>query len=135
MQRKVNIEKHEPILGEMSIEYSDVFNVGLDANRILKQMSLRNWEEMSKEEFIKAFSHDLASLWKVHCFREGNTRTVITFCIQFADEKGFPLNRNLFEKHSEYVRTALVAYNAYFSDGIDVSKKEYLENFIADALN
>ena len=107
VQRKVNIEKQEPILGEMSIEYSDVFDVSSDATRILKEMSLRDWKEMSKEEFVKVF----------------------------ADDKGFPLNRKLFEKHSEYVRTALVAYNAYFTDGVDVSKKEYLENFIADALN
>lgn len=66
--------------------------------------------------------------------REGNTRTTITFCCQYADEMGFPINRKLFEENSRYVRTALVAYNAYFADGSDFSKKEYLERIVYDAL-
>lgn len=65
---------------------------------------------------------------------EGNTRTTITFCCQFADEMGFPLDRKLFEENSMYVRTALVAYNAFFSDGTDFSKKEYLRKIVYDAL-
>lgn len=51
-----------------------------------------------------------------------------------ADEMGFPLDRKLFEENSIYVRTALVAYNAYFSDGTDFSKKEYLQKIVYDAL-
>jgi cell filamentation protein len=49
-------------------------------------------------------------------------------------EMGFPINRKLFEENSRYVRTALVAYNAYFSDGSNFSKKEYLEKIVYDAL-
>ena len=44
------------------------------------------------------------------------------------------MNRKLFEDNAGYVRTALVAYNAYFSDGTDFSKKEYLERIVYDAL-
>ena len=58
----------------------------------------------------------------------------ITFCCQFADENGFPVNRKLFEENSRYVRNALVAYNAYFADGNDFSKKEFLERIVYDAL-
>ena len=32
------------------------------------------------------------------------------------------------------MRTALVAYNAFFSDGSDFSKKEYLEKIVLDAM-
>ena len=49
-------------------------------------------------------------------------------------EIGFNINRELFEKNSRYVRTALVAYNAYFVDGNDFSKKEYLERIVFDAM-
>ena len=76
----------------------------------------------------------LARLWKIHPFREGNTRTTVTFCCQFADEMGFPIDRKLFEDNAAYVRTALVAYNAFFSDGADFSKKEYLQRIVYDAL-
>ncbi len=36
--------------------------------------------------------------------------------------------------HARYARTALVAYNAYFADGNDFSKKEYLERIVLDSL-
>lgn len=67
-------------------------------------------------------------------FREGNTRTTIHFCCQFADEHGFPIDRQLFEETSHYVRTALVAYNAVFSDIGDKSQKQYLEMIIRDGI-
>ncbi len=80
------------------------------------------------------FSDSLAKLWKVHTFREGNTRTTITFCCQFADEIGLNPNRELFEQNAQYFRTALVAYNAVFDDIGDISKPEYLIKIVEDAL-
>ena len=90
---------------------------------------------MNPDIRAKEFCDSLSKLWKIHPFREGNTRTTITFCCQFADEKGFPINRKLLEENAAYVRTALVAYNAYFADGSDFSKHEYLEKIITNALN
>ena len=89
---------------------------------------------MTRSQKASEFCDSLARLWKIHPFREGNTRTTITFCCQYTDEMGFPLNRKLFEENSVYVRTALVAYNAFFSDGTDFSKKEYLQKIVYDAL-
>ena len=43
-------------------------------------------------------------------------------------------NRELFEKNAQYVRTALVAYNAVFDDIGDISKPEYLIRIVEDAL-
>ena len=71
---------------------------------------------------------------KNHAFREGNTRTTIHFCCQFADEHGFPINRQLFEGNSHYMCTALVANNAVFSDIGDKSQKQYLEMIIRDGI-
>ena len=70
-----------------------------------------------------------------HPFREGNTRTAITFCCQYVDEFGFNINRELFENNARYVRTALVAYNAFFFDGKDFRKKEYLERIVKDSFD
>ena len=94
-----------------------------------------DWNALSVNEKGLKFSECLAKLWKIHCFREGNTRTVITFCCQYADEHGFPIKRSLFEKHSAYVRTALVAYNAVFSDLEDLSQKHHLERIVIDAIS
>jgi cell filamentation protein len=66
--------------------------------------------------------------------REGNTRTVISFCCDFAQQKGFPLNRALFKDHSLYVRAALVAASAIFSDMGDLSQPQHLIKIVADAI-
>lgn len=133
-QRKLNIYKEEPVLGGLSVNYSDVFDISKDAATALNEMTSTNWGALKSSELAKQFSKSLAKIWKVHCFREGNTRTAITFCCQYADECGFSINRELFEKNSRYVRTALVAYNAVFEDLGDLSKKEYLEQIVFDAI-
>ena len=132
--RVIAIYKEEDVLGGMSVEYSEPFDIVKDIRFILSDMRDKLWKAMDREEAAKEFCDSLARLWKVHPFREGNTRTTITFCCQFADEVGLKVNRELFEKNSRYVRTALVAYNAYFADGSDFSKKEYLEKIVYDAM-
>lgn len=86
------------------------------------------------DEGAKIFSKYLADLWKVHPYREGNTRTVITFCSQFIESKGFYIDSDLFKDHAQYMRTALVAATALFSDLGDRRKQEYLEKIVLDAL-
>lgn len=94
----------------------------------------KSWDDMNKHETAVQFADSLAKLWQVHPFREGNTRTIITFCCQYADEIGLHLNRDLFGNNAQYVRTALVAYNAVFDDLGDLSKKEYLLKIVEDAV-
>lgn len=132
--RTVNMEKEEPALGGLSIEYSDKDKIKNDLSRALEKMVLRPWEELFLDERVKYFSEDLAAIWKVHGFREGNTRLAVTFCCQFIESHGIPIDRTIFEKHSTYVRTALVAFSAVFHDLGDLSKKEYLERIIRDSL-
>ena len=132
--RTISIYKEEDVLGRLSVEYSDPFDIVNDLHHVLSDMRKKEWKDMDRLQLAKEFCDSLARLWKIHPFRDGNTRTTITFCCQYADEMGFPINRKLFEENSRYVRTALVAYNAYFADGSDFSKKEYLERIVYDAL-
>lgn len=133
--RTISIYKEEDVLGGQSIEYSDPFDIVKDLHHVLHDMRSKEWKKMSREQISCEFCDSLAKLWKIHPFREGNTRTTVTFCCQFADEMDISINRKLLEDNARYVRTALVAYNAYFSDGSDFSKKEYLERIIYDALD
>ena len=132
--RIIAIYKEEDVLGGMSVEYSDTFDIVKDIHNILSDMREKPWKDMDRKQAAVEFCDSLARLWKVHPFREGNTRTTITFCCQYADAVGLKINRELFEKNSRYVRTALVAYNAYFADGSDFSKREYLEKIVYDAI-
>lgn len=132
--RIIAIYKEEDVLGGMSVEYSDPFDIVKDIHNILSDMRGKPWKDMDRKRATVEFCDSLARLWKVHPFREGNTRTTITFFCQYADAIGLKINRELFEKNSRYVRMALVAYNAYFADGSNFSKREYLEKIVYDAM-
>ena len=132
--RELNIYKEEPVLGGISIDYSDWISIRKDAEDVLAEMRNKLWNNMILDEAAVQFADSLAKLWCIHPFREGNTRTIVTFCCQYADEIGLNPNRKLFEDNAQYVRTALVAYNAVFDDLGDLSKKEYLIKIVKDAI-
>ncbi|MBD5521951.1 MAG: hypothetical protein HDR03_12160 [Lachnospiraceae bacterium] len=132
--RLLNIYKEEPVLGGISIDYSDMTAISKDTEDVLTEMRKKSWNNMIVHEAAIQFADSLAKLWRIHPFREGNTRTIVTFCCQYADEIGLNPNRELFENNAQYVRTALVAYNAVFDDMGDLSKKEYLINFVEDSI-
>ena len=132
--RTIDIEKPEPVLGGISIEYAEVKLIEEQTNKILEKMASIKWDKLTLNEKAEKFAKNMAELWKVHPFREGNTRTVITFCCQFAEHKGFIIDRTLLEKYSVYVRTSLVAAAAYFSDLGDKSKPEYLIKIVRDSI-
>ncbi len=121
-------------MGGLSVDYSDIFDIPRDAERALSEMRGKPWADMDTHEAAIQFSGSMAKLWRVHPFREGNTRTTITFCCQYADNVGLNPNRELFEDNAQYVRTALVAYNAVFDDMGDISKPEYLIRIVEDAI-
>lgn len=132
--RIINIEKSEAVLGELSIEYSDCFDIERDAARVLSEMKGIDWKAESFDSRVHKFSDCLAGLWKVHPYREGNTRTVVTFCCLFIEAQGIYIESDLFRDNASYMRDALVAANAVFSDIGDLRKPEYLYRIVEDAL-
>ena len=76
----------------------------------------------------------MAKLWKAHPFREGNTRTIVTFCAMFIEAQGIYIDSRLFKDNAKYMRDALVAASAVFSDLGDRRKPEYLYRIVGDAL-
>lgn len=131
--RTVPMEKEEAVLGYMSIEYAQPERIRAEGEAVLQRMNRREWDKMDLPTQAKYLAADTADLWKVHSFREGNTRTTITFICQFADSHNMPIDRELFERNPGYVRNALVAATAVFADA-DLRKPEYLEKIIRDGL-
>ena len=68
----------------------------------------------------------LLALWSIHPFREGNTRTCITFLWHHLKGKGVDFQVALLRNNPMYVRDSLVMAN--------YDQKEYLRRIIADAL-
>lgn len=132
--RTINIEKPEPALGGISIEYTDCSEIKGELACILDSGNQYLWREAKFEEVLNEFSVFMAKLWKVHPFREGNTRTIITFCCRFIESFGIYVDSGLFKDNARYMRTALVAASAVFTNLGDRRKTEYLEKIVSEAL-
>ncbi|MDQ0220686.1 hypothetical protein ELQ35_01875 [Peribacillus cavernae] len=76
----------------------------------------------------------MSEVWRTHAFREGNSRTTITFLSEFAHYKGIPLDTSLFVKHAGYMRKALVA-SVFEDEGLEKKRNyQYLEKILKDAI-
>jgi len=132
--RTINIEKPEAALGGISVEYSDVQNIQTEGEKACSKINRIQWKTLQVEQKAEIFAKCMTEIWKIHPFREGNTRTIITFCCDFAEKNGFSLNRQLFKNNSLYVRRALVASSAVFHDLGDLSQPEHLTKIMLDAI-
>ncbi len=71
----------------------------------------KDYFSMTKEEKAKSAMRFISNLWQIHPFREGNTRTIAVFAIEYFRSLYFNINSNVFEKHSDFFRDALVRDN------------------------
>ena len=132
--RVINMEKDEVVLGGLSVEYTEVFEVTREVEVVLEEMNGYMWEKASFEGIVKNFADFMARLWKVHPFREGNTRTIVLYCVMFIEAQGIYIESGLFQEHMEYTRRALAAASAIFKNMGDLRKPEYLYRIVRDAL-
>lgn len=54
------------------------------------------WSEKNIDEKSLEFAKLLTKIWKIHPFRDGNTRTILSFASIYAREHGFPMDMNVF---------------------------------------
>lgn len=127
--RKINIEKSEKVLNGMSVEYCDYTQVEKEANRAITEMKNTRWDKLSLNERAELFSKQISDLWKVHAFREGNTRTIMTFSERFAESHGFHMDGEIFKTHATYVRDSLVLASIG-----EYSEYEHLTKIIKDSM-
>ncbi len=91
--RTVPIEKEEKyVIPGLSLTYSLPENIEKELSKCLENMNSINWESMPLEEKSKIFTENLTNIWIIHPFRDGNTRTTLSFATIFAREHGFPMN-------------------------------------------
>ncbi len=127
--RTISIVKSERVLGGDTVRYSLPDNIERDCASVCKKLSNTDWAILGVHETAEVFAKLIATLWQIHPFREGNTRTVITFATQFAETHGFHMDKTLLKDSAAYVRDALVKA----SDG-QYSEYEYLIRIFEDAI-
>ena len=132
--RKINFSKHEKILNNDSVAYGDFktliesleYDISLEKNK--------NYNDMPIVEVIKNITDFTSSIWQVHPFREGNTRTTAVFIEKYLISLGYNVDNSLFKDKSVYFRNALVRSN-YFNNYLNIKEdKSYLIKFYENLL-
>ena len=49
------------------------------------------WAGKNLDQIVPEFTRKLARIWRIHPFRDGNTRTTLAFAENYAREHGFPM--------------------------------------------
>lgn len=90
--RKIPIYKEELILPRVSLEYAPAKEIQKRLIKTLEDMNSANWKGIGIDELVKQFTNHLAKIWRIHPFRDGNTRTTLAFASVFAKEHEFELD-------------------------------------------
>ena len=128
--RIINMVKDEPILDGLSVEYSDYNYIDRDLELLDKKFLSIHWKELHKKETIDTIVLLISKLWRIHSFREGNTRTTAVFLFLFMKQIGFKVNIDFINKHAKFFRGALVIAS------IDqYSEYEHLTKILMDSVS
>lgn len=128
--RNLNIYKEEPILTGLSVKYSEYKNINRDLNSLDKRFKSAKWNELSHEDTIDEVILIISKLWKIHCFREGNTRAVTTFLYLLMKQINLKVNVLFISNHAKFFRNALVMASID-----EYSEFEHLKNILLDSVS
>ena len=109
--RNYNISKNERVLSGNSVIYADYRELTECLNYDFEREKKNDYKNLPLDEKINKVSNFISSIWQVHPFIEGNTRTTAIFLIKYLKKLGFKLNEDIFMENSLYFRNALVLSN------------------------
>src|SRR5690606_28818325 len=110
--RDYNITKKEWVLNDETVLYASADSLKATLEYDFEQEKKFSYRGLSEQEIIEHIAHFISSLWQIHIFGEGNTRTTAIFLIKYLRTLGFKnVNNDLFADNSWYFRNALVRAN------------------------
>ena len=125
--RTITMYKREPVLDGCSVDYTPHEYIQKEMEDLEIKFKKINWNSLTSKEKIQNVSSVIQELWQIHCFREGNTRTVALFLYFLLKTIGININIDFLGKNAKYFRNALVLASLY-----SASKPEYLFGIITD---
>lgn len=96
--RTVPVYKTELVIPGISLRYADVGNISKELRKKMIELNMINWNLDDIDQLAYTFARNIAVMWKIHPFRDGNTRTFLSFAYIFAKANGFPFDIELFTK-------------------------------------
>ena len=142
--RTVPLIKEELVLPGCSLKYTDPKDISKELQSRIRKLNSISWQNMTKEEIANTFAREIALIWRVHPFRDGNTRTVLSFSYLFAKANGFPFDMktfidNLTRKYDEDGNVTRYSIRDKFVlaslDEKDVPEVGHLANVFLQAMN
>jgi len=132
--RKYNISKKEWVLNGVSVMYGASYELRMALDYDFEREREFNYSNLSMDEIVRHLTFFVSSLWQIHAFGEGNTRTTAVFTIKYLRSMGFKVGNDIFAKNSWYFRNALVRANyKNVRKGIQ-QEPEHLEKFFRNLL-
>lgn len=132
--RKIDFSKHEKILNNDSVAYGDCKTLKESLEYDISLEKGKKYKEMNIVEVINNITKFSSSIWQVHPFREGNTRTTALFIEKYLISLGYNVDNTLFKDKSVYFRNALVRSN-YFNNYLNIKEdSRYLVRFYENLL-
>ena len=132
--RNIDFSKHEKILNNDSVAYGDCKTLKESLEYDISLEKEKNYKDMSVVEVINNITKLSSSIWQVHPFREGNTRTTALFIEKYLISLGYNVDNTLFKDKSIYFRNALVRSN-YFNNYLNIKEdNNYLVKFYENLL-
>ena len=117
--RDYNITKIEWVLDGETVLYADADSILESLDHDFGKEVAFNYKGLTKKQISEHIAKFVSSLWQIHPFGEGNTRTTAVFTIKYLRKLGFTVTNDQFEEHSWYFRNALVRANySDFTKGI-----------------
>ncbi|MCQ2973536.1 MAG: Fic family protein [Bacteroidales bacterium] len=132
--RTYNITKKEWVLRGATVLYASADTICENIHDIFLNEKNFDYSNLSISQIINHLSKFISSIWQIHPFGEGNTRTTAVFTIKYLRKLGFDVSNNMFADNSWYFRNALVRANYSNIKNNIVETIEPLEKFFRNLL-
>lgn len=109
--RSYNITKKEEILNGDTVKYVNYQDIESYIEYDFKEEKDFDYSKLNKDGLISHIIKFTSSIWQIHPFGEGNTRTTAVFIEKYLNSMGFNINNDMFKYNSLYFRNALVRSN------------------------
>lgn len=137
--REHNISKYEHILNRDTVTYGHYRTLkdGLEETILLE--GNKDYNNMTDSLLVDNITDFSTRIWKIHPFKEGNTRTTSLFTVKYLYSLGIQPNIYMYRNNSYYLRNAFVR-STYSNKNLDIEKdnrylKKFYENLLLDKGN
>lgn len=86
------------IIPGLSLEYSDFQRLEYELGIAICSLNSIRWKKLTKSEIAKQLAEKAVEVWKIHPFRDGNTRATLGFIKIIAIDHNMPIDMSVFSK-------------------------------------